>query len=107
MPKSRIIIHGGCGTYEDPSTDFATYHEHLLSIIQKSYQFLLKCDNAVEAGLFAANLLEDDPLFNAGTGAKLQKDGQVRMSSSIIDSYHNKFDMKTYIKFLEKEVGIR
>jgi L-asparaginase len=91
MTKARIIIHGGCGAHEDANTTFATYHEHLLPIIQKSHENLLKCDDAIEAALFAANLLEDNPIFNAGTGSRLQQDGQVRMSASIIDSLNNKF----------------
>ena len=91
MSKSRIIIHGGCGVHEDAKTSFETYHEHLLVIIEKSHKKLLECDDAIEAALFAANLLEDDPVFNAGTGSKLQQDGVVRMSSSIIDSLNNKF----------------
>ncbi len=91
MTKASIIVHGGCGAHEDANTSFATYHEHLLQIIQKSHENLLKCDDAIAAALFAANLLEDDPIFNAGTGSRLQQDGQVRMSASIIDSFNNKF----------------
>ncbi len=87
----RIIIHGGCGAREDASTGFADYHEHLLPIIRQAHENLIKCDDAVESALFAARLLEDDPIFNAGTGSRVQQDGQIRMSSSIMDSLHNKF----------------
>lgn len=41
--------------------------------------------------MYAARLLEDDPIFNAGTGSRVQQDGQIRMSASIMDSKHNKF----------------
>tara|TARA_B100001250_G_C19532892_1_gene671253 strand:- start:98 stop:790 length:693 start_codon:yes stop_codon:yes gene_type:complete len=36
-------------------------------------------------------MLEDDPVFNAGTGSKLQADGQVRMSSALMDGTKNRF----------------
>lgn len=87
----RIIIHGGCGAIEDKNTSFQTYHEHLIPIIQSSYAMLEKTNNAIEAALLAASLLEDDPLFNAGTGSKVQQDGEIRMSASYMDSVKNKF----------------
>lgn len=87
----KLIIHGGCGAREDATTTFSEYHEHLQQIISKSYEYLLKNNDAVEAALFAARLLEDDPIFNAGTGSRVQQDGQIRMSASIMDSVQNKF----------------
>lgn len=87
----RIIIHGGCGAIEDKNTSFQTYHEHLMPIIQTAYAILEKTNNAIESALFAANLLEDDPIFNAGTGSRVQQDGEIRMSASYMDSIENKF----------------
>lgn len=87
----KLIIHGGCGAREDKHTTFAAYHEHLLPIIQSAYANLVKVNDAIEGALFAARLLEDDPIFNAGTGSRVQQDGKIRMSASIMDSKHNKF----------------
>ncbi len=39
----------------------------------------------------ACAALEDDPLYNAGYGSKLQSDGKVRMSASLMDGYTRKF----------------
>ena len=87
----KIIIHGGCGAREDANTSFKDYHNHLKPIIEKSYEFLLKTDDAKKTAIYAVKLLEDDEIFNAGTGSRIQQDGQVRMSASIIDSKQNKF----------------
>jgi len=87
----KIIIHGGCGAREDATTSFTTYHEHLKIIIAKAHQYLTQTNDAVASALFAAALLEDDPIFNAGTGSRVQQDGQIRMSASIMESIHNKF----------------
>ncbi len=87
----KLVIHGGCGAHESATTTFYDYHKHLLPIIQKSYVYLQQCNDAIAGALFAACMLEDDPIFNAGTGSKVQNDGQIRMSASIIDSKHNKF----------------
>ncbi|APC97147.1 isoaspartyl peptidase/L-asparaginase [Francisella frigiditurris] len=87
----KIIIHGGCGAREDKNTSFSDYHEHLLSIIKKSYEYLVQVDDARKVAIFAAKLLEDDDIFNAGTGSRVQQDGQIRMSASIMDSIRKKF----------------
>lgn len=87
----RIIIHGGCGAREEPNTPFEAYHENLLPIIKSAYQFLDKSNDAIQTALFAAQLLEDNPIFNAGTGSRVQQDGQIRMSASYMDSIRNKF----------------
>lgn len=34
---------------------------------------------------YAVSLLEDDPLYNAGTGSQIQSDGIIRMSAAIMD----------------------
>ncbi|RTK93941.1 MAG: asparaginase [Neisseriaceae bacterium] len=87
----RIIIHGGCGAREEPSTPFEAYHEHLLPIIKQANEYLEKTNDAVKTALLAARLLEDDTIFNAGTGSRVQQDGQIRMSASYMDSKKNKF----------------
>lgn len=87
----RVIIHGGCGAREEPNTPFKTYHEHLLPIIKQVHEYLEQTNDAIKTALFAAALLEDDPVFNAGTGSRVQQDGQIRMSASYMDSVKNKF----------------
>jgi len=87
----RIIIHGGCGAREDPNTPFEKYAERLIQHIQESQAHLEKTDNAIDAARFAARLLEDDPIFNAGLGSRVQQDGQIRMSAGYMDSIKHKF----------------
>lgn len=87
----RIIIHGGCGAREEPNTPFEAYHENLLPIIEAAHKFLEQSNDAIATALFAAKLLEDNPIFNAGTGSRVQQDGQIRMSASYMDSLKNKF----------------
>lgn len=104
MPK--IVIHGGCGAREDAGTSFFDYHQHLQPIIERSYQFLQKTDDATLTAVFAARLLEDDPIFNAGTGSRVQQDGQIRMSASIMDSVRNKFAGVINIQNVEHPVEV-
>jgi len=85
-----IVIHGGCGSFEGSHASYPEYRQHLQPIVEDAYTALLK-DGARAAVLTAVKALEDDPLFNAGTGAKLQADGEVRLSAALIDSKSNVF----------------
>jgi len=87
----KIIIHGGCGAREDKNTSFIDYHNHLKPIVEKAYEYLRQVDDANEVAIYTAKLLEDDAIFNAGTGSRVQQDGQIRMSASIMDSENKKF----------------
>ena len=102
----RVIIHGGCGAREDPSKSRLEYRDHLVPIVQKVYACLLAAGaagetdeksadkppkTALEACALAARLLEDDPLFNAGYGSRVQRDGIIRMSASVMDGSTQKF----------------
>lgn len=87
----RIILHGGCGAREDKNITFEDYHNHLLPIIMAASEFLDKNNDAIKTAMLAASLLEDNPIFNAGTGSRMQQDGQIRMSASFMDSKKNKF----------------
>lgn len=86
----KLIIHGGAGSLEGKAFAYEEYHHSLKRIIIKTYP-VLKKSGARQAVLYAIRLLENDPIFNAGTGSKLQKDGQIRMSAAIMSSEDNKF----------------
>jgi L-asparaginase len=102
----KIIIHGGCGAREDKNTSFRDYHEHLLPIIQESKEYLDKTNDATATAVFAIKLLESDQLFNAGTGSRVQQDGQIRMSASIIDSKRKKFSGVINIQNIEHPIEV-
>lgn len=102
----KIIIHGGCGGREDAATSFAQYHDHLKVIIDLAYKYLAQTNDAVESALYAARLLEDDQIFNAGTGSRIQQDGQIRMSASIMDSIHNKFAAVINIQNVQHPIDV-
>lgn len=81
----KIIIHGGF--FSESSTDIQTKiakQEALKTIVTQSYDYL-KTHTATETVVYAVSLLEDDVLFNAGTGSQIQSDGQIRMSAALMD----------------------
>lgn len=87
----KIIIHGGFFSESDQSIEVKTAKQKSLqNIVEKSYSFL-QSHTAAETVVFAVKLLEDDSLYNAGTGSQIQSDGTIRMSASLISSETQKF----------------
>lgn len=66
------------------------YDEALRSVIDSSYPVLCK-SGARTACIHAMRLLEDEALFNAGYGSKLQRDGTARMSAAFMDGRAGRF----------------
>lgn len=109
MIQPKLIIHGGF--FSESNTDAATKiakQESMTRIAKMAHAYLLS-HSALETVVYACELLEDDPLFNAGTGSQIQSDGNVRMSASIMDGTTRKFsgviniqDVKNPIRVAEK-----
>ncbi len=88
-PHPVLLIHGGAGNRSTPQR-LAQVRRNLRAICLEAYEYL-QTHSALESVAFAVRRLEDDPLFNAGTGSSLQRDGRVRMSASIMDGCARRF----------------
>ena len=79
----KLIIHGGAGrAFADPSRAEivrASLNRALLPVMDE----LLAGASSLDAVVMGCRLLEDDPIFNAGTGSAIQSDGIVRMSAAL------------------------
>lgn len=87
----KIIIHGGFFSESDQSQETKTMKQNALrDMVMKSYLYLQQ-HTALETVAYAVALMEDDELFNAGTGSQIQSDGVIRMSASVMDAQTQKF----------------
>jgi len=75
-----IICHGGAGTIDDK----AAYAAGLTEALEEGYRLLRQSANALEAVVAAVRIMEDNPLFNAGTGSDLTIDGLIEMDASLM-----------------------
>lgn len=81
----KIIIHGGFFSESHTNTATKTAKQSALKeIARKGFEFLQN-HSALETVVYTVSLLEDDELFNAGTGSQIQSDGEIRMSASLMD----------------------
>jgi L-asparaginase len=67
------------------------YVESLTRILEQAWPLLARGGSAVTAVVRAVELLENDPLYNAGLGSKIQSDGRIRMSASLMDGRRIRF----------------
>jgi L-asparaginase len=89
--KPVLVIHGGAGSKIRSLEQHRELTRSLESILNLAYPILLKGGSSLEAVHRAVMALEDDSLYNAGKGSKIQSDGQIRMSASIMDGKRRRF----------------
>ncbi|MEO1171378.1 MAG: isoaspartyl peptidase/L-asparaginase [Myxococcota bacterium] len=81
-----LAIHGGAGAVsaERLEANRGDYEEALDQALQAGRGILSAGGNAVDAVTEAVATLEDSPMFNAGKGSVLSRDGGAEMSASIM-----------------------
>jgi len=77
-----ILIHGGAGEWQPK--DEAAAIAGVTAAVRTAADILARGGSALDAAVAAVVVLEDDPLFNAGTGAALNRDGDVEMDASVM-----------------------
>jgi L-asparaginase / beta-aspartyl-peptidase len=82
-----IAIHGGAGAVHHLLLESKEkqYRGSLESTLDASYAVLEQGGSSLDAVTTAVRLLEDDPLFNAGRGAALNRDGAAELDAAIMD----------------------
>jgi len=77
-----IIVHGGAGPIKDDSLPARL--DGCQAAVLAGWQILQQGGSALDAAEAAIVVLEDNPLFNAGTGSTLNSLGQVEMDAAIM-----------------------
>jgi L-asparaginase / beta-aspartyl-peptidase len=87
-PRWGLVIHGGAGTIrrEDvtPARQ-AEYEGALREALMAGHRVLAAGGTSMDAVEAAINVMEDNPLFNAGRGAVITADGRIELDAAIMD----------------------
>jgi L-asparaginase / beta-aspartyl-peptidase len=83
-----IAIHGGAGAI--PSAALAgggdsPYRASLATAVDAAFAILDRGGTSLDAVTLAVRMLEDDPLFNAGRGAALTRDGWAELDAAVME----------------------
>jgi beta-aspartyl-peptidase (threonine type) len=88
MAKWALVAHGGAGVISrdqlSPEQDRA-YREAMGRVAEAGGAVLKAGGAALDAIEAAIQILEDDPLFNAGRGAVFTAEGDIELDASIMD----------------------
>lgn len=102
---ASIIIHGGIRQIENIDSGVHGLRDTLRDIVADGFAVLDK-DGARAAVIAAVSALEDCELFNAGTGSKLQADGEIRMSAALMDGNNNTFSGVINIQYVKNPIQV-
>jgi beta-aspartyl-peptidase (threonine type) len=88
QPKWALVLHGGAGGIDrdDLSAEQEkAYRKALGEAAEAGAKVLRRGGSALDAVEAAVEVLEDDPLFNAGRGAVFTAEGRNELDASIMD----------------------
>ena len=86
--RYSIAVHGGAGAVPRaalPPEREARYRAGLEAALDAGYALLEQGGSSLDAVTTAVRILEDDPLFNAGHGAALTRDGAAELDAAIME----------------------
>lgn len=86
MEKAGIVAHGGCGGIKP--AEAAEKEAGMARAVAAGRAVLERGGSALDAVEAAVVVLEDHPLFNAGTGSALTFDGTAEMDASVMTDDH-------------------
>lgn len=82
-----LAIHGGAGALPRarvPAERVEEMRRELGSALDQGAHILSRGGSALDAVVAAVSVLEDSPVFNAGRGAVLRRDGSARLDASVM-----------------------
>jgi beta-aspartyl-peptidase (threonine type) len=82
-PRPAIVVHGGAGAVGDDVWN--AHRDGVGRAVAAGWDVLTRNGSALDAVETAVALLEDEPIFNAGTGSVLCRDGSVEMDAAVMD----------------------
>lgn len=79
----KVIVHGGAGDFSKALRPIPEYKKGIETAALAGYE-ALETGNALDAVIAAVCVMEDNPLFNAGTGAVLNLEGEVEADAMVM-----------------------
>ena len=97
-----LVVHGGCGIWLPYAEGAAVLG--CRDAVEKGYSILRQGGSALDAVVTACVALEDNPIFNAGTGSVLNLKGEAQMDASVMEGHTLRFSAVAAIERVRNPV---
>ncbi|MEM4303203.1 MAG: isoaspartyl peptidase/L-asparaginase [Candidatus Caldarchaeum sp.] len=94
-----VVVHGGAINPLDEK-----FNKGVSQAVENAVDLLLRGGSAVDAVTEAIRVMEDNPIFNAGTGSWLNLKGEVEMDAIIVDGFSNKTGAVAAVKNVKNPI---
>jgi L-asparaginase / beta-aspartyl-peptidase len=104
-----IAIHGGAGTMPRHLLTRAREDQYRASVaaaLDAGHAVLEHGGSSLDAVSMAVRLLEDDPLFNAGRGAALTRDGAAELDAAIMDGRQQRAGAVACVRYVKNPIDL-
>jgi beta-aspartyl-peptidase (threonine type) len=104
-----IAIHGGAGAMprlEDTDEHGQAYRASLALALDAGFDILDRGGSSLDAVTTSVRMLEDDPLFNAGRGAALTRDGWAELDAAVMMGANQKAGAVAAVRHVKNPVEL-
>lgn len=104
-----LAIHGGAGAVPaelSSKEKRARYEASLAKVLDESFAILERGGSSLDAVTAAVRALEDDPLFNAGRGAALTREGWAELDAAVMDGKDQRAGAVASVRHVKNPVDL-
>jgi beta-aspartyl-peptidase (threonine type) len=104
-----IAIHGGAGAVPGQllaKDEGSRYQRSLTTVLDASFEILERGGTSLDAVTAAVRALEDDPLFNAGRGAALTREGWAELDAAVMDGKDQRAGAVASVRHVKNPVDL-
>jgi beta-aspartyl-peptidase (threonine type) len=104
-----IAIHGGAGAMphlNDTDERGHAYRASLALALDAGYAILDRGGSSLDAVTSTVRMLEDDPLFNAGRGAALTRDGWAELDAAVMTGANQKAGAVAAVRHVKNPIEL-
>src|SRR6266571_8958890 len=99
-----VIVHGGAGTIPAQRFDLAQAGCKEAALV--GWHILQAGGPALDAVEAAVRSLEDNPIFNAGTGACLNSDGNIQLDAGLMEGHTLKVGAVAGVELIKNPISL-
>lgn len=99
-----IIVHGGAGTITPDRAEIL--QEGCREAVRIGWRVLQAGGSALDAVEAAVRALEDNPYYNAGTGACLTTEGSIELDAGIMDGHRLQVGAVAYVERIKNPISL-